>query len=231
VKLHALSLLVVTVMALTTAGLLATQTQNSTGQEPPAAQAPRAAGQGSPSIPAAQATASKTAEIHPVDWAPLKYVEMWNTGKTDLDLQNSIFNNSVIMHSRGMRLFLTPGMVGGVIRSWRNSMPDLKFTVEDKIIQGDKVVFRLTYTGTFTRVLWANTLAPEDFNPLEKIHSDEMLIFDVKDGKIREIWEEYDEPAMRRQMGSRWVERGKPSSSNSGAPPAAIPPSEPPSKP
>jgi predicted ester cyclase len=230
VKLHILPLLVVTVMALTTAALPAAQNQNSTGQEAPAAQAPMAAGQGSPAIPAAQ-TASKAAEIHPVDWAPLQYVEMWNTGKTDMDIQNSVFNNSVVMHSRGMRLFLAPGMVGGVIRTWRNSMPDLKFTLEDKIIQGNKVVLRLTYTGTFTKILWANTLAPEDFNPPRKIHSDEILIFDVKNGKIDEIWEEYDEAAMRRQMGSKWAAMGKPSSTNSGASPAATPPAQPPSKP
>jgi predicted ester cyclase len=227
VKLYTLPLFVVIVTALTAAGPVAAHAQETTGQNPPTAQAPIAAGQDSPASPAQ--TASKVAETHPVDWAPLQYVEMWNTGKTDADIQNSIFNNSVIMHSRGMRLFLSPGMVGGVIRSWRNSMPDLKFTIEDKIIQGDKVVLRLTFSGTFTKVLWANTLEPEDFNPPKKIHSDEILIFHVKNGKIDEIWEEYNEVWMRFQMGSKWS--GKPPSTNSGASPAAAPPAPPPVKP
>jgi len=31
-----------------------------------------------------------------------------------------------------------------------------------------------------------------------------MLIFKLKDGKMQELWEEYDELAMRSQMGDVW---------------------------
>jgi hypothetical protein len=37
-----------------------------------------------------------------------------------------------------------------------------------------------------------------------KIHALEMLMFQIRDGKIAEIWDDYDELAMRLQMGAVW---------------------------
>jgi hypothetical protein len=49
-----------------------------------------------------------------------------------------------------------------------------------------------------------------------------MLFFRVKDGKIAEIWEQYDELVMRQQMGGSWkaLSESKPSPAT---PPAAKP--------
>jgi len=143
----------------------------------------------------------------------------------------AIFNPIVVMHSRSEIVSLNPGMVRGVIASWRRSMPDLHFAIEDTIIQGNKVVLRLKYTGTYTKLMWAQTMDPASFNPPKKIRSDEILIFDVKNGRISEIWEEYNETYMRFQMGSTWCPQRP--DAQSAEPPAtpSAPPAKPPAKP
>ncbi len=150
------------------------------------------------------------AETHDVDWAPRQYVELWNTGVPAPAAISAVFNASAVMHARGQRLMLRPAMIASVITAWRKSMPDLHFTIEDTITQGSKVVLRLSFTGTYKAVLFAETVNPDKFNPPSKIRGTETLIFDVKNGKIDEIWEEFNESLMRFLMGSRWCAETRP---------------------
>ena len=77
---------------------------------------------------------------------------MWNTGNVATEHQNEIFNNSVVMHvNQGARIFLDPVNVARTVTAWRASMPDLHFTIEDTIVEGDKVVLRASFTGTYTK--------------------------------------------------------------------------------
>jgi predicted ester cyclase len=157
--------------------------------------------------------AAAAPESHPVDWAPRQYVEMWNTGDISPEYQNTIFNNTVIMHSNnGDRLLLNAPRVAQVISTWRHSMPDLHFTIDDTIIQGNKVVLRTSFTGTYTKILFANTEDPAKFPAPRKIRDAEILIFSVRNGKIEEMWENYNETRMRGPMGSSWctAEQRKP---------------------
>lgn len=81
-------------------------------------------------------------------------------------------------------------------------MPDLNFQIEDTIVQGDRVAMRLTFTGSYKQRLFADTAAPEAAP--RKIRALEMVMFLIRDGKIAEIWDDYDELAMRLEMGARW---------------------------
>jgi predicted ester cyclase len=188
-----------------------------------AASAPAAPAQtGTKAAPGQAATAP--VENHPVDWAPRQYIDLWNTGEIAPDHQNAIFNNTTIMYSNnGERILLTPIMVAQVVSAWRKSMPDLKFTIEDAIIQGDKVVLRVSFIGTYTKSLFPNTEDPASFPRPRKIHSTGIFIFTVKNEKIQELWESYNEPRMRAAMGSSWctAEERKPwTPPTPGAPPA-----------
>jgi predicted ester cyclase len=157
------------------------------------------------SAPAQAKPAPTAPENHPVDWAPRQYVDLWNTGEFAPEHLNAIFNNTTIMHSNnGERILLSPIMVAQVVSAWRKSMPDLQFTIEDAIIQVDKVVLRVSFTGTYTKSLFPNTEDPASFARPRKIHSTGIFIFSVKDGKIGELWESYNEPRMRATMGSSW---------------------------
>jgi len=129
-----------------------------------------------------------------------KYVELWNTGNSDLI--NSIFEFPVIMTSQGNRTRIDIGTMKRVVSAWRYSMPDLNFKVQDTIAQGQKVVMRLVFTGTYKERLFPNTADPK--NHKRDIRVTAMWIIGVRDGKIREIWEEYDQVRMRYQMGGFW---------------------------
>jgi predicted ester cyclase len=127
------------------------------------------------------------------------YIELWNTG--NFDLLKSVLPLPAYMNSHGHRVVMDQAMLHRVITAWRTSMPDLNFKIEDTIAQGDKLAMRLTLTGSYRAILFPNTANPASNAPPANIHATEMLMFRLQDGKIQEVWEEYDELAMRSQMG------------------------------
>jgi predicted ester cyclase len=135
------------------------------------------------------------------DSMPRRYVELWNTG--DFNQMESLFSPPVALVSRGNRVLLTSQMLRRVITAWRKSMPDLNFKIEDTIAEGDKVAMRLSFTGTYKERLFPGTATPTSENP-RIVRSTEMLMFHLKDGKIDQIWEEYDEVKMHLLMGGSW---------------------------
>jgi steroid delta-isomerase-like uncharacterized protein len=189
--------------------LLATGGQGQV-QAPAAAVAPKQA---------VDAASPVAAENQPIDTVPRKYVDLWNTGDFD---QFKPFFSPFFMTSHGPRVMVNAGMLMHVITAWRKSMPDLTFKIEDTVIQGDRVAMRLTLTATYKEVLFPFTAQPAPNDPPRAIRAAEMLFFRVKDGKIAEIWEQYDELVMRQQMGGSWkaLSESKPSPA---AQPAAKP--------
>jgi predicted ester cyclase len=164
------------------------------GQVPASAAAAAPAQSGNAAPPAAALNQS-------VDTVPRKYVDLWNTGDFD---QFKPFFSPFFMTSHGPRVMVNPAMLMHVITAWRKSMPDLTFKIEDTVIQGDKVAMRLTLTATYKNVLFPFTTQPAPNDPPRTIRAAEMLFFRLKDGKIAEIWEQYDELVMRQQMGGSW---------------------------
>jgi steroid delta-isomerase-like uncharacterized protein len=143
---------------------------------------------------------NQSPESQPMDAMPRKYVEMWNTG--DLHPIATMFTHPVLHNFSWAKEVLDTGTLAKVIMSWRKSMPDLNFKVEDTIVQGDRVAMRLMFTGSYKERLFADTAAPEAMP--RKIHALEMLMFQIRDGKIAEIWDDYDELAVRLQIGAVW---------------------------
>jgi steroid delta-isomerase-like uncharacterized protein len=168
------------------------------------------------------ASTSPAPASQPADTLPRKYVDLWNTG--DFDSMKPFFS-PFYMTSHGPRVAVNEAMLRKVITFWRQSMPDLNFKIKDTIIQGDKVAMRLTFTGTYKAQLFPFTVPPKATDPPKTIRGSEMLFFQLKDGKIVEIWEQYDEMVMRVQMGGVWSEptesTAKPAPKP--APPAAKP--------
>lgn len=129
-----------------------------------------------------------------------KYLELWNTG--NFDLINSIFGFPVVMSSEGNRARIDAETLKRVIHAWRRSMPDLNFKLQDTIVQGQKVVMRLVFTGTYKEQLFPNTADPKGHE--RGIRGTAIWIMEARDGKIREMWEEYDQVRMRYEMGGFW---------------------------
>jgi predicted ester cyclase len=122
------------------------------------------------------------------------WVESLNRG--DISGADEAFAPDCVIHITGspvadLDLAGFKQMVGGLLAAF----PDLHFTIEDQIIAGDKVALRWVAVGTNTGPVGA---AP----PTGKSIRVEGLILDrVADGRVAERWEQWDQPAMLRQLG------------------------------
>ena len=80
-------------------------------------------------------------------------------------------------------------------RAFAAAVPDAHFVIEDVIAEDDKVVTRLTVTGTQTGAL-------QGIPPTGKTFSMKGIdIFRVVDGKIVEHWDAVDQLGMLQQLG------------------------------
>ncbi len=79
--------------------------------------------------------------------------------------------------------------------SMLNAFPNGRFTVSDEVAEDDKVVIRWSFTGTHKGQLMgiAPTGKPVAFTG--------MSITRILDGKIVEVWEEWDSLGMMQQLG------------------------------
>jgi len=90
--------------------------------------------------------------------------------------------------------------VEGVKRSisgYREAFPDLSFTIDDIFAAGDKVVIRWTAQGTFENEFMGQQPTGEVGDPVHGIGIDR---FD-EDGKIAEVWGQWDVMTFMRQIG------------------------------
>ena len=84
------------------------------------------------------------------------------------------------------------------IEYFRNAVPDLIYTVEDQVAEGEKVVSRYTATGTHQGEFFG--VAPTD-KPIE-MSGIQIDRFDEESGKMVEEWPEYDLLGAMKQMGA-----------------------------
>lgn len=78
----------------------------------------------------------------------------------------------------------------------RMAFPDIRYTVEDLVGEGDRVVVRWTWTGT-------NTAAFRGFAPSHKrIHDSGISIYQLREGKIIRAWLETNRLGFLQQIGA-----------------------------
>jgi C-1 hydroxylase len=81
------------------------------------------------------------------------------------------------------------------------AFPDVRFAVEDVIAEGDKVVARVTVTGTNLGPLATSPDAPPVPPTGRSVTTSLILIARVEGDKIVEAWRVEDEMAIMRQLG------------------------------
>ena len=77
------------------------------------------------------------------------------------------------------------------------AFPDARFTVDDAIAEGDKVVIRHHFEGTHTGTAFHGVPVSN-----RKAHADGVVIFKLKDGKVAEAWLNADFLAILTQIGA-----------------------------
>jgi steroid delta-isomerase-like uncharacterized protein len=122
------------------------------------------------------------------------WVEGLNRG--DVSVADEAFAPDCVVHITGVPEALHglgpwKELVAGLLRAF----PDLHFTIEDQLVQGDRVAFRWRATGTHTGPLGA---APPTGKP---IALDGLIVDRVAGGKVQERWEQWDQSLMLQQLG------------------------------
>lgn len=119
--------------------------------------------------------------------------EAWNTG--DFSNLSAQLAPVVMLHFGGRDIPLgVDDMIAFVLR-FRTAFADFRWTVDEAVAQGRTVAMRTTFSGTMT--------GPFDGHPPNgrRMKVSFQLFGHVRDGRICELWEEYDVAGMRRQLG------------------------------
>jgi steroid delta-isomerase-like uncharacterized protein len=123
------------------------------------------------------------------------YVEAWNT--RDLDRFDDLMSADAQLTVGTTTFGCGPEQTRATVGQWVDGFPDYRFELLDLIAEGDRVVARMPFSGTHEGPVLG--LPPTG----RTVRVDEIVIFRLVDGHIVEVWEVWDELAMRRQLAAR----------------------------
>ena len=120
------------------------------------------------------------------------FEEFWRTG--DVDALDEVLAPDFVYHQPG-----TPPDLESFkhfVPMFRAAFPDMRYTVEDMVAEGDKVVDRLTWQATHQGELM-------DIPPTgNTVRVSEMHISRIAEGKIVERWGQPDMLGLMQQIGA-----------------------------
>ena len=82
----------------------------------------------------------------------------------------------------------------GFVEAIHNAFPNLKYTLNDTIIEGDKVVTRWTAAGTNSGDFFGMPATNKDITMLG------ITIFRIREGKIANLWDVWDQNGLMQQL-------------------------------
>lgn len=122
------------------------------------------------------------------------YEEVLN--QKNLDLVDELFSPEYVNHDpTSPEEMRGPESIKQFFSAYLAAFPDLRFTVEDQVAEGDKVVSRWTSGGTNRGELMG--AAPTG----RRVEFTGITISRISDGRIAEDWTSYDALGMMRQLG------------------------------
>lgn len=124
------------------------------------------------------------------------YEEVWNCG--NLDLADKLIAPQAVTHDPHLSPFAPGGPQGlkAAVTMRRRAFPDDHHTIEDLIAEGDKVVARLTHSGTHQGAFFG--LPPTG----KHISMTSIHIFRFTDGQLVEHWANRDDLGLLQQLGA-----------------------------
>ena len=128
----------------------------------------------------------------------MEHQRIWFEGlnRGDTSAADAAFAPDCVIHITGVEEPLRGvGPWKELMAGFLRAFPDLHLTVEDQLVQGDRVAFRWHATGTHTGPLGA---APPTGKP---VALDGLIIDRLAGGKVRERWEQWDQSVMLQQLG------------------------------
>ena len=119
------------------------------------------------------------------------FEEIWNA--RSLDVADEVYDASYVSH--GLGIGPGPASFKQFVSVYLSAFPDVHFTVDDQIAEGDKVVTRWTAIGTHTGELMG--IAPTG----KQSTVTGISIGRYAGGKIVEVWDNWDALGMLQQLG------------------------------
>jgi steroid delta-isomerase-like uncharacterized protein len=119
--------------------------------------------------------------------------EIWSKG--NLDAVEEIYAPDFVGHHPGTPDYVGATSVKLVVQRLREAFPDFRETVEEVIVEGDKVVTRFTASGTQLGALNGITATGK------RMQMSEIGIFRLSRGRIAEKWGIFDRLGMFQQLG------------------------------
>jgi steroid delta-isomerase-like uncharacterized protein len=120
--------------------------------------------------------------------------EGWN-GR-NLDLIDQLYSPDVIQHDPNSPLAVrSSGEMRMYIGGFQSAFPDLHFTTDDLLAEGDKVLWRFTSRGTHHGALMG---IPPTGKALTVVG---MALFRIAEGRIAEVWVNIDALGMLQSLG------------------------------
>ena len=120
-----------------------------------------------------------------------KFYEVYNTG--DMGLWNEAMSESYVGHVNGQDV-PNREVGAGFVQALLVAFPNIQYTVEDTVTQGNKVTCRWSATATHTGDLFGMPPTNKDVNMLG------MTIFRIEDGQVAELWDVWDQHGMMEQL-------------------------------
>ena len=122
-----------------------------------------------------------------------KFIELSVAGDEN-GLEN-LYDSRVIFHHAGMS-DLNVKSYRKLDEDNHKAFPDQRWTIDDLIAEGDFVVARTTFRGTHKGML--QNISPSN----RQVNLPMVLVFRLSNGKISELWAEYDQLNLMVQIGA-----------------------------
>ena len=123
-----------------------------------------------------------------------RWVELWNAG--DAAAIAELVTPDYVRHDSNGPEVGGPAAERQLVEMYRTAFPDLHFTIEHLVAEGDLVVARLTVRGTHRGELLG---VPPTGRPITLAAMD---LYRIRDGKIAEQWVMLDALGLLQQLGA-----------------------------
>lgn len=124
------------------------------------------------------------------------FEEVWNKGRAEA-VDEMLAAEAVVhgLSDESGQPLRGPAAFREFHQKFRGAFPDIFVTVDDAIVEGDKVAARCTVRGSHTgdNLGFAASHKPAEFTGMSFVR--------VEDGKIVEAWNNFDFMSMYRQLG------------------------------
>src|SRR5450755_2566596 len=121
------------------------------------------------------------------------FEDAYNTG--NVGLLEELLTLTYVDHKAPPGTPSGPTGIAQVIMMFRQAFPDLHFTIEDQVAEGDQVATRYTFRGTQQGELMG--IPPTG----KQVSIGGISIYRFTDGKMQQAWIEYDMLGLLQQLG------------------------------